>query len=667
MSSEDPETVARIMEGATPAQAYRGEFQEDIIAGNPVAARGTKFIQGVPFAGQYTDEIIGAVAGDDAQSGVRALQDAMQEERPGESMALQMAGGVTGSIPLAVAAAPAVATAAPTSIAGQTALGAGAGATAGAVEGAVSGFGRGRTMDERIDNARGDAFVGGATGGALGLLAPGATKGIKNLIQWVKNSDVGVISSALGVSKNAARIIRDQLGTENMAKAVQTLSDVGEKAMLADSGPASQNLLDTVMSTGGGALQVGREAVERRAAASGPKLKAAFDAILGKPKGVKTAAKDIAKGSAKARKTAYEAAYRQPINYASPEGQAIEEVVDRIPQGTLKDAVKEANEAMQAAGKKNLQIMARELEDGTFELVEMPNVQQLDELKKALGAIAEQNKDQFGRLNSIGLRASSLARELKKATSDAVPVYGRAVALGGDKIAEDNALALGRSVLERGTALEDVVSAMDGASKAEKTAFKQGLREALEDGMSNVRMVSSDQNIDARQVRDAIFKLSSEANQNKIRAAIGDAATDKIMKLVKEELPQLQTRAAVARGSQTAYREAGRQSIEDTLSPGIMGRAARGKPVEAVQTISQALTDTTTQADAGRKAAVLQEVAEALTQTRGESAARLMKIIDDAMAGQPITDAQARQIAVAIVSSGALTSYQGARKALESQ
>lgn len=643
-----PEALARAADADQIAEDEMTLAREGAVYPRLVAG-----VRGVPFVGEYFDEAADYLA-EGGTERVRAAQGAMERQRPGQNLAMQVGTGIASAIPMAVAASPAITAAAPSALTGQVAAGIGAGATAGAIEGAVSGYGRGEG-DERANEAARGGMYGGAFGGVAAGAAPAITRGVRNVVDWVKQSDIGVIAKELGVSKRAAKIIRRALDEDGSEAARATIKEAGEEAMLADGGPASQQLLDTAMSEGGAALRIGREAVDSRAAVTTPQLRKAFDSILGRPEGTKKAAREISEGSAKARQAAYNFAYRQPIDYASDKGRAIEAVLDRVPEDTLRAAVKEANDAMREAGERNMQILL-DLDTGT--LSEMPNVRQLDELKKALGTIAEKSKDQFGKIGAgEGVRASRLARDLKRALGDAVPVYKRAVKLGGDKIAEENALSLGRSVLGNKVSVEDVVDTMRDASKAEKTAFKRGLREAIEDEMSRAKAVLSDPNADAREAQAAFKALSSRKTRDKIKAAIGESATKRIESLMKKELPMLQTRSAVARGSQTAYRRAGQEAITEELTPGMAGEVARGRPINAGQRFLQIVNDVTPQADSRMRARVLEEVARGLTQKRGKAADAALAIIDQAMKGQPITEAQSNLIARSVGGYGPLAGY----------
>ena len=139
-STTDSARIAEILKGATPAQVMQGDLDRERIAANPVAARGLKVVEGVPFIGSYADEAVGLVSPQAAKN-MSATSQAMEREKPGESMALGLGGAVAGSIPLALAAGPAM-----IAKAGQT-LGAKAiqtgvvGAIGGALEGAIYGSG----------------------------------------------------------------------------------------------------------------------------------------------------------------------------------------------------------------------------------------------------------------------------------------------------------------------------------------------------------------------------------------------------------------------------------------------------------------------------------------------------------------------------------------------
>ena len=349
-STNDPEKIAEIMKGAQASDVSTAGFDQSTISQHPYAAGAAKFLQGLPFVGQYVDEAFGAVQGDKTQDAIRASQSAMDRQYPKTSAGLQVAGGVTGSA-AALAALPEAATGfvarhVPKTLVGQAATGATVGATTGAVEGAVSGYGAGNDGD-RMKSAGEGAAVGGVLGGVIGGAAPLASAGIKKIAQTLRGADVSAISRELGISAKAAKVVKAAIEHDDLAAAEAAIKSAGPDGMIADAGPAGARLLDTATKASGAAARVAKDAIDPRAAAANTKLSATMDAVLGKPEGVRAATSEVATRTAAARKAAYDMAFNSPIDYSTGgAGDAILGVMDRIPSSTLKAAISEANDAM---------------------------------------------------------------------------------------------------------------------------------------------------------------------------------------------------------------------------------------------------------------------------------------------------------------------------------
>lgn len=652
-ATSDPDKIAKIMEGATPVDLVQSDLDNERIAANPISARGQELINGVPFVGEFADEAVGLVH-PQAGENMRALSDAMEREKPGQSLALNVTGGIAGSVPLAVAGAG-MALERSTRL-GRVSTGAGLGLAAGAAEGASSEAGR-ADPGKRLEEAQMGALRGAAIGTVLGALAPLIGEGATAVARRVKKLDVRTIMDEFGLSAPAARTLRASLANDDLDAAAAQIARIGDDAMLADAGDATRQTLDTAMATGGEALRIARTRVDSRAAQSGVRLSKALDNILGPADGVKAAARDISKRTAQARGQAYDRAYAQAINYASSAGRKIEEVFSRIPPGTLQSAIKEANEAMQAKGMKNMQIMAQIADDGSVVFSEMPNVQQLDFIKRALGEVAEGNKDQFGRLNGAGLRANQLAGQLRDALGEAVPAYSRAVRLGGDKIAEDRALDMGRRLLSRATTYEDARDVLAKASREAKLAAQRGLREQIEDTLSNVKRTISDPNTDAREAMALVKEMSSRANMRKARLVLGSEAQTLFRELEKAEAA-LALRAAVSRNSATAIRLAGQDAVKAEVEPGLIRRTLGrgGNPLEGAQQVTEAIAGIDPRSMNQAEQAIFAEIADTLTGLRGAEAEKALRIVNRAMKGQAIKDAEAdligRVVAGAVAGSG---------------
>jgi hypothetical protein len=678
-SGTDPEIINKILEGTQAGVAVQSAQRQDILEQYPVAARAAQFVKGVPFVGSYVDEALGAVLGPEAATGTRALQSAMEAERPGQTAALNLAGGVTGAAG-AVAALPGAVT---SGLVGTTAMrtapaalrGLGTGAALGAAEGGVFGYGEGATPAERAREAATGAAFGAGAGGALGAAMPFVAKGAQNLADVIKRSDLAIIASTLNISRNAAKVIKNtfQMGGD-MDAAMSAIDKAGKEGMLADAGQAAQALLDAAAAGGGQAGTIARTAVDERMARTGQALDATLDATLGEaPIGPRTAVEAIAARTAPQRDELYTEAFSTPINYGGPEGTAIFSVLDKTPDDLMAQAIKEANEEMLMNNiPRNQHIKASIGDDGKVTFSELPNVMQLDELKKALQTIAYQNIDDFGRLTKKGNRYNNLASELRDAVSGAVPVYGDAVKLGGDKIAEERAFQLGADLLKPQTEIEDVMKAFGpDASAAQIDAAKQGLRRYVEKAIGDVRAIASDptaEALDARQVIKVVTDLSSENARKKIKSMLG-AEADALLKQIDEAAQSASVRAALAVNSKTAQRQAIRETVEQVTQPGVVGSAMRGEPLLTSQRLIQAVSGQTDEFTEAQKQRIFEEISRALTERKGRSAQEALRLIGSAMEGQPLTDAQnqflAQQVALTLYGGTAPTAARSAQQVFE--
>ena len=678
-SSSDPKIVERILSGTSAGEAAKSEQYQDILEEYPVAARAAQFVKGVPFVGSYVDEALGGLLGEEAATGTRALQSAMEAERPGQTTALNIAGGVTGAAG-ALAALPSTVTA---TLAGPTAMrtapaalrGLGVGAGIGAVEGGVFGYGEGTTPAERISEAKRGAAFGAGAGAATGVAMPFVAKGVQNLADVIRRSDLAIIASTLNISRNAAKVIKNtfQMGGD-MDAAMAAVQKAGDEGMLADAGQAAQALLDASAAGGGQAGTIARTAVDERMARTGQALDATLDATLGEaPIGPRTAVESIAARTAPQRNELYTEAFNAPINYGGPEGDAIFKVLNKTPNDLLARAIKEANDEMQMSGIEIEQhIKAAIADDGKVTFTELPGVMQLDQLKKTLQEIAFENVDQFGRLTAKGNRYNRLAGELRDAVSGAVPVYGDAVKLGGDKIAEERAFDLGANLLKPQTELEDVMKAFGpDASAAQLDAAKQGLRRYVEKTIGDVRAIASDptaEALDARQVIKTVTELSSDNARKKIRTMLG-AEANALLKQIDEAAQSASVRAALAVNSKTAQRQAIREGVEEVTQPGLVGSAMRGEPLLTSQKLIQAVSGQTDEFTEAQKQRIYEEISRALTERKGRSAQEALRLIDSAMQGQPLTDAQnqflAQQVALSLYGGAAPTAARTVERTFE--
>ena len=657
----DPKRVESALSGMTGDQLMTQSFDESTIDKNPIAARANEFIRGIPFVGSFADEFAGKIVGQDATAGMRATTGAMQRQKPGETLGLNLAGGLAGGI----AGAAGLGALAPGAVSGLTSSaigtgsraskvlrGAAAGAAAGGVEGGIYGSGEGTNAQERVAEAGRGVKFGTVGGAAFGGAAPVVSEVAGNVIGLFRRSDINQIAREFGISASAARVIKntfDQGG--DIDAAVLNLERAGSEAMLADAGPAAQALLDATAASGGAAGQVVRGAIGERMARTNQAVTSSLDDALGLPPlGPQTALDEIAARSAPARQQAYDLAYSTPIDYASPQGRQIESVLARIEPEDVMKGIREANAEMRSRGMKNQQIMATIGPDGRVVYQEMPNVRQLDELKKALQGIAysSENTNQFGRLTGTGQRYNRLSGELRDAVADAVEPYGAAVSIGGDKLAEERAFMLGRDLLKAGTEVEDVAIELGSRpSQDQVAAAKNGLRSYIGKAMGDIRAIASDPSIDAqeaRQVIKVVADMSSDNARRKIRDLMG-AEADALLAQIDEAAQSATVRAAMAQNSKTAGRQAIIGTVDELTAPGVVGQAMQGEAVNTTKAMIQAVTGQTAEYTATQRQRIYQDIARALTEKSGENALTSLRVLDAAMKGQSLTEMQTDQLA----------------------
>lgn len=667
-STSDPEQVKRIMEGATPAETSMRSIDEATIAQAPAVARVAKTLQGVPFVGQYTDEAAGLIGGEDATQGIRALNNAMDRQNPVGAAALQLVGGVAGSIPMALAAGPALIARAPAALGSRVLAGMGVGAAAGGTEGAVSGYGRGEG-DNRGMTAVEDGIKGAVFGGALGAAAPVISDVVKAGFMRLKGRDVATIAGALNISEDAARVVKSAVENDDFAAAQAALKAAGPDAMLADAGPGAARMLDTATKASGQAARVATDAIEPRLRTVYKKLASTLDNVLGPVRGIREAAKSIAARTADDRGEAYLRAYSAPIDYGTGgKGERILAVLNRVPARILQAATAKANEMMQMTGKQHRQWAISIADDGSVRINgEMPSVMQLDYLKRALDAVAQESTDNFGRPTDGGA-LKNLSGELRRALGDAVPLYDRALKLGADKIAEDNALRLGQGLLTGNVNREQVAEFLASQpSKPALEAARAGLRSYIDETMARVTRTLSDPNVDARETMKIVKDLSSRDNREKVEAILGKARASALFRTLDEATSALELRTAISRNSDTFARGAMDRTVRDIVEAGPVAYLKQGKPGEAARRLTQILTGATKAAEQEQMQRIYADIARALTSIRGPQAEQALETVNKAIQGQPISEQQAALIAQALSGGVALGGYQLGTRYLPTQ
>lgn len=620
----DDKLKAKIMDAYVAKEARDGGFGlalDDVIR---------QTAKGIPILGGAMDEIsaaansvlpeaLGGAPYDMGLDYQRSRDRFRETQNPESSTAVQLAGGIAGTV------------------AGARALGipSGAGSTVPLLQRAAAGAAVtapivGADAFTRAEGGAGNRAHAGAIGAALGLplgaaapvIAQGASSGIQRLSNWLTSDQM---LRRLGISRNAANVLLRQLeGDDTLSgTGAARIRQAGPEGMIADAGPAASNLLDTALERSGPGSTMARAAIEARATRANRDLRGTMDAEFGTPVGVETRQRTIREGTAQARGNAYTAAYDTPIDYSEPAGQELWEIVTtRVPQ----EAVNHANRLMRAEGMASRQIQATMRDDGTVTFTRLPDVRQLDYLTRALNAVARgaEGMGQMGGTTDVGRVYQNLSGEIRGRLRTLVPEYAAALDTAADPIRRVQATEFGATILDKSTTREQVIERLAGMGVAERRATIQGLRDQIDEIAANVSAMASDPNIDARQLREVLTKVTSDAARTKITAAIGSSAANRFMGQVRRSMRAMELRASVSRGSRTFGRQATDAQVKEQLSPGIIGLAMEGEVVQATKRAVQMLTGVTPERRLAAEDRLYGEIAQALTQVRGRDAERYL-------------------------------------------
>ena len=322
---------------------------------------------------------------------------------------------------------------------------------------------------------------------------------------------------------------------------------------------------------------------------------------------------------------------------------------------------------MKLDGDASLQKLFRIADDGSVTVQTMPDVRQLDYITRGLGDVAEAEsaKGALGGTTALGRATGNLSKSIRQTLRSAVPEYGTALDTAASAIDERNAIETGYTLLNRTTRREDVASALSGASKAEREAAKQGVRASIDDAMANVTRTMSDPDTTTREGIIALRDMSSRSNTTKLRILLGQDAADELLGEVDQAATAFELRAAIAENSKTAIRTSIQKGVNDRADGGVLSAIQSGEPVNAAKRLVQALTGETPEAVELRRMGLYEDIAKALTQTRGTQAQAALRRINSAMSGQTLSEQSARLIANTLTAGGVLAGSREVQQRLQ--
>jgi len=438
--------------------------------------------------------------------------------------------------------------------------------------------------------------------------------------------------------------------------------------MLADAGQSTQRLLDVSVTSGGAAPRVAGGAVTERASQSAARMNAVLDDILGAPEGTGAMQRSIRDGTSAARSTAYDAAYAAPIDYSSPRGRTLEGMLGRVPRA----AIKKANELMLMENVTSGQILAEVADDGAVTYRRLPDVRQLDYITRALGDVADNQNAQgaMGGTTQLGRAVTNLQRQIRSALRQEVPAYADALDTAADAISRTRAVEAGANIINKPSLTREAVAdSLAGASRAERSAARAGLRSAIDERLARVNAVATDPNVDIREFQKLANDLRSRSARDKMETVLGARDTARLYDELDENIVSLELRAAISRNSATQQRTAIKGAVDDATSPGILrtlvSEGETGGLINSVKRLAAVITGNTDEAKAIRQMGIYDEIANTLTSLRGSQARAALNLVNRAIQGDALNETQARVIARALTTPAAMASYGAATTAAE--
>lgn len=646
--------------GMSPEGAQRAAAALNARARGGMAGRAAMpFFQGLTMSGG--DEVVSGLYGaanpmqfrdrfDYAQELQRQELAQERQEHPIRSAATQIAGGVTTGVALA----PYM----PAAALGQGRLVTQA-ATSGAIGaggGAVEGFMAGSGLDDRLEKAGEGALLGGG----IGLLAPAAFGAAREGTR--RAMDAATVDRQLarqGLSRPAAEMVRRPLESDLAGGGADYIRRAGPEAMIADAGPATRGVVDMAIQRGGAASTPVLRAVDTRVDNAFNALSQQMDNTLGSPAGIFQREAAIRSGSAGARRSAYDAAYSAPIDYAAPAGRQLEGLMDRV----TPDVLNEANTLMRLAGHRSRQILADVGEDGTITFKRMPDVMQWDYIKRGLEsrARAMDGGGALGGQTPLGNAQNDLASTIRDTLGDLVPEYRTALATAREPIQQREALRLGYEALKPGTTRSEFVQELRRRGPATQAEIRAGMREYVDDVLANVRIAATNADVEnLPALRRAVMDLSTPAARAKMRLVVPPDQYDALVEQLDQATRALVMKADIATNSRTFGRQAARDAAEVATTPGMAGEAMRARPLGATQRAVQTFFGTRPQDDLARQDAIYENALGFLMQPRGpQSSDAAVQALIDSFAVGTVNQGRADTLARGLTMGGALGAYQG--------
>ncbi len=499
----------------------------------------------------------------------------------------------------------------------------------GAASGAAYGFAEGEGgFEPRVRSAAIPAAVGGALGASGPILGAGIGKRMEAKARKraakagdVPRDTVDILQNVFDVDTN--------FGSKPI--------EVPDHGMWADVGPGSRAMMGRVMEDTGGRVDdiatttrrdakvadffrpketltesAIRERIAERTSQASDDLRQAMDDTLGVPMGQKSTETALRETNKPAMKAAYDRAYNSPIDYASEAGQDLETfLMTRI----RPEAWKRAKQLMAEEGVESKQLIARELPDGSFKIERMPDVREIDYLKRALDDIVSRENAAGGKLGgttAMGRAVGNTVRELLALTDEVAPAYGQARQVASVPIRQREALNTGYEfIAKQGRSADELADTIKNMRPEDREFLRQGARNALDELMAGARdslvPVPSVTGFVSRQAigdtegQAIVKRLTARSMRDRLTVILGEREADKLFKEVDSAISAFELEGSTLFNVRKhAGKLLDKATGEDPSD--ILGQIMRGKPVAATgeavgRTLGRGMADDLIRAD----------------------------------------------------------------------
>ena len=201
-----------------------------------------------------------------------------------------------------------------------------------------------------------------------------------------------------------------------------------------------------------------------------------------------------------------------------------------------------------------------------------------------------------------------------------------------------------------------ITRALGDVAEAQNSAGKLGGTTQLGRATGNLQKLIRQQLRNAVPEYGTALDVAADAIS---RSRAIEAGADILKPSTSRETVRESLRGVSARNSATQQRTAIKGAVDEITAPGAINTLLSGEPVNATKRITQTLTGATPEARQVRQMGIYDEIADVLTQLKGNDAKSALNIIKNAVQGEALSEGQARIVSRALTSPSALALYGG--------